>query len=60
MMVSKCSRMFKTKGDLSQHPTIADDFFNICKRFLVKKKNIFFGSQHLEDLMRIFLAGIGL
>ena len=60
MVVSKCSRMFVTKKNLSEHPTIADDFFSIFRRFMNKKKEIFFGSQHLEDLMRIFLAGIGL
>jgi hypothetical protein len=60
MMISKCARFFVNKTNLSDNPTIADDFFSICRRFLTKKKDIFFGSSHLEDLMRILLAGIGL
>jgi hypothetical protein len=44
MMVSKCARMFATKKQLSDNPSIADDFFSICKRFMAKKKEIFFGS----------------
>lgn len=45
---------------MSDNPSIADDFFSICRRFLSKKKDIFFGSQHLQELMRMAILAIGL
>ena len=47
---------------LIEHPNIVEDFFGICRRYLILEKKIFFGSnqQTLESVMSVLIKGVGL
>jgi hypothetical protein len=59
-IINKCSRILCTKEALKNNPEVAADFFGISRRFLNKKKAVFYNCNFLEDLLTVYMRGIGL
>ena len=48
---------------MEANPDIAFDFFGMCMRFLrlsQETKSLFFSSSHLDQVLKVWICGIGL
>jgi uncharacterized protein (DUF2344 family) len=59
-IINKCSRILSSKEALKNNPEVAADFFGISRRFLNKKKAVFYNCSFLEDILTVYMSGIGL
>ena len=43
-----------------QHPSIVEDLFSLCRRYLKLVKHIFFKCNQLEEMMGVAVKAVGL
>ena len=59
-IISKCSRTLCSKEALINNPEVTSDFFGISRRFLNRKKAVFYNCNFLEELLTVYMRAIGL